>query len=516
MALEVFSVSLDDNTYRSREHTAYTDGDFSAQLLSVYLPHGSPGDYPINKGRTKFAYMLWPQKDGAANSPYWFVGGTTSNAAADDMDPARCIDTIASDDGLFGVGLAWQCLMNGIAIIPVRVTVAKTTNTNGTVPTGNGFLHAPGGVLGYYESLNRPNARKDVRMAWQYVQLQARNYPTVSTASTVWSKLDADRCGIMGNSAGGDAAAWLACAPDRAYEGGTFGQHIFSTVPNVFVATNFLATWWRYADFETGAPNFPRSEAGGAGSDDTACTDLVVGTNPAPDRYVREFSIANYMSDIGQPCIPPTWVWSDVASISNNPGLPHVEDAQAEGHEFITLLKLKFLASRGRVFAATGSSGVVCNTTEDFAPFCDRIDMSGADPTASNGAALDMDGVAGHALTPAGGGYKAIDHILAHINTPRWDLSLPPAGIGRRGQVNSTGSFRVPPRENRGGVRIFCTSRGAAGEVPLLVGSDSDNVIAEVLPGKPLDLAFNGALWFKAAGGAAQVARFSAREVAVL
>lgn len=513
MAVESFAVTIDDTLYKPLEHTGYTDGDSSAQLLSCYMPSSAPSAYEVNKRHPNhYSWVLWPQKNGTTSSPYTFVGGTTSNAVADPITP----DLGGGVGGIHLASLVWQLLKNGVAVVPCRVSMPATTNTNGTVPTGNGYWHAMGGVSGYYESLARPSARKDVRMAAQYVKFRARNDQSVAFASRTWGKLLPSRFGVLGSSSSGDLGAWLACAPSRAYEGGNWGQHIESTVPSVFVAANFLATWWRYATLASSAPNFPKVESG-TGDDVAATTGNSSSYALCPQRYLREFSIANYLSAIGEPCIPPTWVWSDVESVSNNPGLPHIENAQSAAHEFITLLKLKFLVAPGRVFAATGTTGVVCNTSQSFSQFVDRADMSQADPDTSVASGIDAEGFAEISDPSAIDPRKACAHILSHINDDEWDREggrIPEAGIGRRGQVNSTGSYRVPPNELRGGVIINCTSQRSAGQADLLVGDGPSRTLKRVRAGEEYRHAGQGALWLQADGGSGQVARFSTREVA--
>jgi hypothetical protein len=493
-----FAVTTDDTSYKPLERTGYTPGTRSGQRLSVYYPTQAAGNYPVNSEHPNtYSYVLWPQKNGTA-SPTTLVGGAAQNPAADAITTALS----GSAAGVVLSGLAIQLLNNGVAIVPVRVTCPgdNTTDTFGTNPTGNGFLHAPGGTENYYEGLASPNASSDIVLAAQYVQWRAE---ALGLCKRSWC--------IMGNSSGANVSAWLACAPNRAFELGSYGQYQESTVPNCFLGLNFLSTWWRYANLSTanGSTNFPQVESGTG-------FNIVAGTpTAAPQRYLREFSIAHYLSDIGGDCIPYTWLWSDIASTSNNLSLPFTENAQVSAHEAITLLRLKYLVNPLRVFVAVGDGGVVCNTSQSFSQFVDRVDMTGADPADPDvPGAVDEEGNEA-VFDPADmDGTKAAAFVLKHINDKPWDSEIPSAGIGRRGQVNSIGRFVVPANPKRAGVVIKPSGRSLMGHVDLLWGDSPYGATNVLRPGdKPVVVPGQGPIWCQAAGDSSKVSRFDVREV---
>mgnify|MGYP001577225962 CR=1 FL=1 len=164
-------------------------------------------------------------------------------------------------------------------------------------------------------------------------------------------------------------------------------------------------------------------------------------------------------------------------------------------------------ASGGRVFLATGTSGATTTDGNSVAAYVDRYNMTTPQ-------SIDADGEAGLVLTDDEN--KPINFILRNINKPRWDLALPRRGIARRGQINSTGRFCVPPRENRAGIFLECTSRPELDEVALYCGSSLASCTRRLMPGERAPLAGHGPLWLRAAGDMSKVARYAAREVAEL
>lgn len=460
------------------------------QQLAIYYPSGSPNDYPVNRKSGRWAYMIW-----TTDTAY----GTSIPTYADG-DAASITNDLGST--VPGGSVAWQCLMNGIAIVGIQVTAAVST-AGGNAATGNGYFHAPGGTQGYYESKDRPSAIKDVVLATQYLQERADLF-----------ELNRDAWGYLGVSGAADILSWCGLAPSRALELGTWGPYRMNTVPNVNVFIDRVTLWWDYQDISGASPYFPKGESGGAGTDDTAA-GAGEATAAALARYRRAASAISNISNPGTHCIPPTYMWSDVEMGSARFGEPFPTNVESDAHPTFFLVALRNLMPEGLCYVATGTSGVLTAGTTSIAPYCDRIDASGIGPPEWP----DASGVAGIAL-PANEGtdstilkprVQPIHWILEHINNPRWDLVVPPEGITRRSQVNQTGRYVVPPRSNRAGVRITCTSEEAKGV--LLWGTSQVGARTPIPIGTTIKVPGQGPIWLRASGGLLSVAEYEITEL---
>ena len=461
--------------------TEYVAGDHSGQRFAIYYPPGSPGDYPVNRAHpTTWAYIVH-----CVNTSFNQSLKTWADGQANTID----YNSGATSQGL---GVAWQCLMNGIAVVAIQVTTARDENgatapdTGATVPTGNGLFHAPGGTAGYYESLDRPSAKKDMVLACQHLQFFAAKYG-----------LCKDAWGMISTSGGSDTQAWCGLAPSRAMELGSWGPYLENTVPNVFLATSVVVYDWNYGDQSLGGTNSLHWPAAESGTGDDAWT--TVGGTPA--RYRREASAWHFISDRGARCIPPTWLWTAVDSANVRYGPPFTTNTEAQTHSIFQFMALKQAhPDLVRVYGTSDAS-----TTDN------SVDVSAY----MNGILADVDGDAA-AEVARGNADSAIEHILRHINAPRWDVTIPATGIARRGQVNSTGSFRVPSRDGRPGVLLECMSRPERGEASLRWGNMPGSTQGVLRAGESKVLPGGAPLWLSAAGDSTKVARFTARELATL
>lgn len=106
----------------------------------------------------------------------------------------------------------------------------------------------------------------------------------------------------------------------------------------------------------------------------------------------------------------------------------------------------------------------------------------------------------------------AITALVKHANDERWDKTLPPCGIRRQSQVNTTGRCIVPPAHGNGreGVWLTCTSYSSDSD--LLYGGEFGKCRKRLRPGDRVWIPGTGKLFARAAGGGTQVAKYEVRE----
>lgn len=431
------ATSLSGFSYKAYDHTPYTAGVTSGQRAAMYYPAGAEpaGGWPL---------LIYIQNSG-------FV----SSEAAYSSALATSDQTITNTST--NIGWVWQALSGGnwlgpgggvrppCAVMMCQSTSALSTNDGassvdsvtytGTVPTGQGRVHAPGGIgastatvpgIGYYESRARPSGYKDAVMAIQYMKQNAALF-----------HINPGKIGMGGKSAGACYAAWAALAPNRKQELGRGGQYEQDTVPNVFIADRLVVGHWDYWQASIAAAHFPLGESGGAGTDDTAATNLGV----APLRYKRAFSLPGYLSDCYGPCIPYTFYFTDVVPATHIVSPPYLENSGLTGTSHSAVHALIFKALMGpRVRLALTTLAQTSGTGFDMSSL---VDVTLA----------DIDGAAAAGSTDG----EAVDFLMKHIGDPLWDQAAIAAGgqgIERRGQVNCYGRCVVPSNGDRGAIEI--------------------------------------------------------------
>lgn len=476
--------------YAPFDRTAYTAGARQGQKFSIYYPIGSPSDYAGVTGVNRDHPGAWAYMVYCVNTTY-----LTSTPDYADGSATTISETTGATGGVAGAplqtgGVLWQCLMNGIAVVSATVTAVSTTNAGGSVPNGFGMFHAPGGTSGFYEDHDFSNAPKDSVLLLQHLQWFHDRY-----------NLHRDSWGVIGSSGGSDTLAWCSLAPSRAYELGTWGPYQMNTVPNVAVHHNLVAMNWGYYAPTLSALRQPVNE--------TSSTLFASNLASSPPRYLREIGAAHFISSMGDNCVPPIWYHSDTAAVSQLFGMPYPQaTTDAGAHSVWHGLALKNYVGRGRCYLATGTTGKSSTSpVVNMATAFDRVDLSGL-------TAIDDDAIAGNAVTSDNG--TAIRHILGNINKPRWDLTVPAFGIGRRGQVNSVGRFCVPPAfGGRAGVEVV--NSGGEGFSPLLVGTDPYTYLRALPCGQGdnsrMVVYSSNPIYLKAYGGALAVSQYRTREL---
>jgi len=486
VAAQTFAALTAAQSYKPGEHTAYTAGTKSAQVLAVYLPERAANTYPVNRDYghpDTYAVMLCPR----------FSGFTS------DMTHAFTGTALTST-----YGFMWQCLMAGIAVVPIAVTAPNTSGAEGT-PTGKGFYHAPGGRNRYYESKDRPSAWKDIQLAFQFIKRNAR------LKVGDYARLCHFAMGVHGVSAGGHIAAHLGFAPDRAYEMGSYGVFTESTVPNVMISG--LGVWHDWNRMVTtldtlGSPgsslcHFPLGEEGGSALDATTSATLA----GAPPRYLIAASASSWISQFGTRCVCPTFCANDTAPVNVQFGLPVTGNVETDRHTSWTPLFFRNHLGPGSIELRLKSS----ITSDIEAALYDGFDTYGGTDFTGD---IDQPGQLGLATeVPAKGQYGyGIDYALKHINDAPWDRAILAGGgvITRRNQVETIGRFACPVTPGRGGVEVI-----GCGPQDVLVSHspDSNGALAVLGRGARWTRKGDGPVWLASADGGEGVASYIIREL---
>src|SRR5689334_139926 len=297
------SAALTNFSYLPSDQTAYTATSAAGQRGTLFVPVGTPADYPRVYGGAPSTSTRWKTLVVAhlsGDSP----NGTTSQVPSTSLTASS--------------GLPYNAVRAGFAVFSVQQTSQASTNTG---ITGLGFVHLPGGTQGYYESKNRPSHIKDLQFAIQHIRWNATSYPPGHASSYGLSGWIA----VTGiNSTFG--LPFICSAPNRAGELGSGGPYEMSTVPNfVFGSAIYPFRWAFFKDDEANTGCFfAKAESGGAGQDDTVSATIAA----APARYVRDYGAEGVLSDFGAPCHPKMFCFSNTGPEDTTFGPPYIDNTR--------------------------------------------------------------------------------------------------------------------------------------------------------------------------------------------
>lgn len=413
-----------------------------------YLPPGWP-TYTANAGTGQRFAMFYPPGDAPEGGwpvlLYFHLTNFTQSAAGFSDTSGTSIGKTTS--------LAWQALNNGVAVAGIQVTAGNPVTP---AISGNGLWHPPGTGTGAharrFEDSTYQCFMKDAVMAMQHIRYNADTY-----------NINPEKVGVYGRSAAAHISAYLALSPNLANSFGSGGQHDVNTVPNTFFLYQVAIGFWRHYEQNNGSvPS--EMFANFATSVDTEATLL----NQVSDSYQDTFAWPSWLAGSGGAYIPKGVVWTETASPSDiwgDEGNWETEVADETAlHSAWHFALLKSLFPDRVYFGQRFSSITTATNTfldfilnDDYASF--YTNAEGADPYIS-AAAFVKDPIA--------------QHFLTHIHDPRWDID-PPDGVGRSGDVETTGRYIVPahPKRKRlivhvAGDDVFVGSTPSTCDTPIL------------------------------------------------